>query len=100
MSTLPTFDQLTVFIRARPAATICEIRDHFGQQGEYTFTTNEGRKSRVIAYDINETFWRLLQRFMKQDCVIVSQNPLACLASDSTIYIGKLAFLPVVLTIQ
>lgn len=37
MSALPTLDQITAFIKAHPAATICEIRDNFGQHGEQTY---------------------------------------------------------------
>lgn len=97
---LPTFDQLTAFLKAHPAATICEIRDHFGQRGEHTFTTKEGRNSRVVAYGIDKSFWRHLQQFMKQDCVRIQIDPLACVISDSILYSGKQVFLPIFLTMQ
>ena len=44
---------------ARPDATICEIRDKFGQKGDSIIST----KQYVLAYSINSEFWCHLQEF-------------------------------------
>ena len=93
---MPTFDELKQFIRARPEATICEIRDKFGQKGDSIIST----KQYVLAYSIKSEFWRHLQEFMKQPYVTVDLNMLACRISDSTRYVGPGQFLPIVLSIK
>lgn len=102
--TMPSFEALEAFIKEKPACTICEIRDYFGQRGIHTFATTSAIKidgvSPVVAYEINEPFWHHLQQFMKQDHVKVEVNEFACGISDSSNYTGNLPFLPVTISIQ
>jgi hypothetical protein len=94
---LPTFDEIKGFIQTHPAATICEIRDHFKQRGDKHFcATNK----QIVAFNIKEDFWVHLQQFIKQDYVAVGEDPLACMISDSETCTSKQGFLPIVLSIK
>lgn len=92
----PSYDELKEFIRQRPRATICQIRDHFKQRGDDHIKI--GRN--IVASGINGAFFEYLQEFIKQDYVIVEEDAIACLISDSTRWTGPGKFLPVVLSIK
>ena len=94
--TLPTFKEIEDFIVAKPRATICEIRDHFGKRGNYVCFI----KKNVLAYGIDKDFLTHLREFLKNPFVEIELDILACLCSDETKYTGKGKFLPIVLTIK
>jgi len=101
----PSFESIEKFIRQKQRVTICELRDHFGKQGTDICCTNPDNPNNVdgtanvIAFDIDVSFFRHLQEFMKQDHVKVEVCRLACMVSDSTVYTGDKPFLPVILSI-
>jgi hypothetical protein len=99
----PTFAELKQFIKENKKTTICEIRDKYNQKGESIICINKPKcknKLQVLAYGINSEFFKYLQTFMKEDYVICESDMLACRISDSTIYIGKGEFIPIVLSIK
>ncbi len=99
----PSFLELKEFIKERPEATICEIRDHFNQQGDdIVGVLKPGCKKKmwVLAYGINEKFFEHLQEFIKEPYVVCGTDMLACRISDKTMYRGPGEFLPLILSID
>lgn len=99
-SVFPTFAELKQFIKENPKTTICQLRDKYNQKGESIVCIKENKKTKVLAYGINSKFFEYLQSFMKEDYVICGSDMLACRISDSTLYIGKEEFIPIVLSIK
>lgn len=98
----PSFSELKVFVTNHPRSSVCEIRDHFNQQGDDTITIpKEGCKfkRRVVAYAIRADFYSHLKEFIKKDYIKLDLCRMSCMVSDSTIYHGKHEFLPVLLTV-
>lgn len=105
MTNFPTFDEIKNFISANPKATICEIRNHFGQQGTEDIAIKKpGTKNKyyILAYNINSKFYEHLRDFMKQDYVKVELDALCCMISDGVFKSLKnnCEFYPVVLSIK
>ena len=99
----PSFLELKNFIINNQKATICEIRDNFNQKGDIIVSINKPnckKKQQILAYDINPSFFKYLQEFIKEDYVLCESNMNACLISDPTIYNGPGEFIPIVLSIK
>lgn len=96
----PSFEELKDYIKLHSKSTICQIRDAFDMRGDSVISNLRNRKKMILAYDINDEFFRHLQQFIKQDYVICETDMMACLVSDNTRYVGKGKFLPIVLSIQ
>lgn len=99
-NTYPTFLELKEFIKKNPQTTICDIRDKYNQKGDIVISMikPEKKKEYILAYGINSDFFRYLQTFIKEDYVKCELNNIVCLM-DSTTYIGKGEFMPIVLSI-
>ena len=104
----PTFPELKDFIIKHPGATICEIRDHFHQQGEDIVSIKSplpfGKSKKIVkcilAYGIDGAFYTHLTAFIREKYVKVEANEMACRISDATIYIGPGKFIPTILSID
>lgn len=93
----PSFQEIKKFIQENDnRATICQIRDHFGQMGSSTVHF----KDKVLAYKINQQFYNHLHEFIKQFYVECDFDYMMCLAYDRTIYTGSKQFVPLVLSIK
>ncbi len=99
-SEYPSFTELKQYIKENQKVTICQIRDKYNQKGDSIIAIKDKRKTQIIAYGINSDFFQYLQTFMKEDYVICGKDMLACRISDSTLYVGKGEFIPVVLSIK
>ena len=97
-SELPSYDELTTFISKMPKATICELIEHFNQEG--TKVIMDTKRKYVYAYNINDDFWKQLQTYFKLDFVLVEIDIFAVMCSDKTRYIGPGKYIPFVVSIK
>ena len=81
--------ELKEYVRANHHATICSLRDAFGQEGDGIVRKKSGM---VLAYGINLDFYEHLLAFMEEDYVICSVD-MAIMAN--TRYTGHGAFLSI-----